>query len=649
MILGKLTGKSTTNEFKFIVEKETKKFEFVQVHHKAYGFVLCLVNELEADQNKTIAYCSVLGYKEKDRVKKLRIPFEPNSEVLRAENDFIKEVIKLDSEHKAVIGKLDGKDIPVSIDLNKVLSMHLAVLAKSGSGKSYSVGVLLEEMIERKIPLLVIDPHGEYSTLKYKNTDEKDLKKLALYDLESKSYEVEEYGDSTINKGVRPLKLNINMQKEEIINLLPGKLSSSQLASLYSAFKQDPNNLDSLLFCLDQEETNTKYSLMSMVEHLRDLNLFTSGSINYTDFIKPGKCSIINLRGVEPEVQEIIVYKFSKELFELRKKEKVPPFFLVVEEAHNYCPERSFGETKSSKIIRNIASEGRKFGLGLCIISQRPARVDKSVLSQCSSQIILKVTNPNDLKALSSSIEGMTNNLEKEIQNLLIGQAIITGVADMPLVVNIRPRRTLHGGTAKDISQEKEDFMNDLKDFEQKEYLPLIKPNMSLNDFKLMNDKDKQIQVKLIPAKVVSCQDKEKYNLLIEMVNGEIVTDVNEFETKKIPDLSKLTKSQLALIKHGFKQQKFKLNELDNNMQEIAKKELENLKKLGYFEQKDKEISLTNEYALSKLNNYKSHDSIVFEEVPYNIKLTSKHKLKLNKFTNVLSEEDCFIVKYEAL
>jgi len=67
---------------------------------------------------------------------------------------------------------------------------------------------------------------------------------------------------------------------------------------------------------------------------------------------------------------------------------------MVIEEAHNYCPERNFGEKKSSKILRTIASEGRKFGLGLCVVSQRPARLDKSVLSQCSTQIIMKQQIP---------------------------------------------------------------------------------------------------------------------------------------------------------------------------------------------------------------------------------------------------------------
>ena len=69
-------------------------------------------------------------------------------------------------------------------------------------------------------------------------------------------------------------------------------------------------------------------------------------------------------------MQEVIVYKIVNDLFIERKKNNIPPFFLVLEEAQNYCPERSFGEAKSSPIIRQVTAEGRKFGMGMCVISQ---------------------------------------------------------------------------------------------------------------------------------------------------------------------------------------------------------------------------------------------------------------------------------------
>ena len=136
MILGKIFNKITTNKFQFLVEKETKKFEFVQVLHKVYDYVLCQVVEIERT-DKDIAKCIVIGYKDdKDRIKPIRIPFDQNSEVLKAEDEFIKSVIELeDTEKGAFIGKLEGKNIDVHLDLKKLLTKHVAILAKSGAGK----------------------------------------------------------------------------------------------------------------------------------------------------------------------------------------------------------------------------------------------------------------------------------------------------------------------------------------------------------------------------------------------------------------------------------------------------------------------------------------------------------------------------------
>ena len=119
MILGKIFGKVTTTEFKFLVEHETRKFDYIQIYHPVYDYVLCQVLEIEKQEEMTTASCQVIGFKDKDgKVKKLRIPFEPGSEVLTAENEFIAKIIKLeDSTSGAYIGKLDGKDIKIFLDL----------------------------------------------------------------------------------------------------------------------------------------------------------------------------------------------------------------------------------------------------------------------------------------------------------------------------------------------------------------------------------------------------------------------------------------------------------------------------------------------------------------------------------------------------
>ncbi len=658
MILGKISGKSTTNDFTFIAETEPKKFEYVQVMHNAYGYVLAQVVEVFKELNSTTAYCQIIGFREDGIVKKLRIPLDIGSEVLEAQDDFIEEIIKIHGDEGAFLGELEGKDIKVSLDLNKVLSMHLAVLAKSGSGKSYAVGVLLEEMIKRNIPLLIIDPHGEYSSLRFKNDVEGELEKLAGLDLKPASFDILEFGDSEIVKGARPLRLPRTSDKQELVHLMPGKMSNTQLALLYSALKTArTSDFNSIMHALEMEESSAKWSIMSMIEHLKDMNIFSGTPVPYSEFLKPGKASIINLKGINPDVQEIIVYKLCKDLFELRKKNKVPPFFLIVEEAHNYCPERSFGETKASKIIRNIASEGRKFGLGLCAISQRPARVDKSVISQCSTQLILKVTNPNDLKALSASVEGLTSSAEKEIQNLPIGTALITGLTEVPLFVNVRPRLSLHGGKAHSILEPKqEDFMEKVSSFDEKKVLPLIKPNISHKDLMLMSQKPiGQIKNILVPCKKFSCQDKQgEYSLLVELVSGEVIVDKNDFLSKKIPDLKNLDSIEISILRFAFSNKKFREEDL---IQKLGlsfgiKEKLNNLLDRGFLSRRDGFFVLSDDFIFSKLSRFANHDEIKYEEIQFSEELSSSLDLdafleKLKRFTNIKDDADCFLVKYD--
>ena len=158
------------------------------------------------------------------------------------------------------------------------------------------------------------------------------------------------------------------------------------------------------------------------------------------------------MTGIIPELQAMIVSRLLTDIFEARKRRLISPGMVVVEEAHNYIPERGTGNAASTNIVRTIAAEGRKFGLGLMIISQRPARVDKNVISQCNTQIIMRVTNPNDLKALSKGLEGMTSDLEEEIKRLPAGVAmLVSNEIERPITVDVRPRKSRHGGISTEI------------------------------------------------------------------------------------------------------------------------------------------------------------------------------------------------------
>src|SRR3989339_604534 len=126
MILGKISGKVSTISFQFKVSSQkAKKLQFVQVNHPEYGFVLAQILELERSEEDMLAKCQIIGYKDVDgHIKNIRTPFHPGDEVLEAEDSFIQSVVQLKAEG-GFIGYLEGKKIPIHLDLQKILTKHL--------------------------------------------------------------------------------------------------------------------------------------------------------------------------------------------------------------------------------------------------------------------------------------------------------------------------------------------------------------------------------------------------------------------------------------------------------------------------------------------------------------------------------------------
>ena len=141
--------------------------------------------------------------------------------------------------------------------------------------------------------------------------------------------------------------------------------------------------------------------------------------------------------------KQILVSMIARRLFRLRKKEKIPPYMLLIEEAHNFASQRAESESVSRSIIETVAREGRKFGASLCLVSQRPVNLSTTALSQCNTHVILRVTNPNDLDHIQMSSEGIDSRTAKSITGLKVGEAIVVGAAvNYPVFVKVRDRKS---------------------------------------------------------------------------------------------------------------------------------------------------------------------------------------------------------------
>ncbi len=188
---------------------------------------------------------------------------------------------------------------------------------------------------------------------------------------------------------------------------------------------------------------NTKESLISWLVSLDDTGLFGREAFpDVKSIVRPGNLILVDLSDfVSLRKKQIIVSYLTSELLALRRQNRVPPFLLILEEAHQFCPEGRHELALPKSQIETIAREGRKFFALLCLVSQRPVRLSTTVLSQCSNQAIFRTTNPYDLDHIGRTSEGIDKSSLDAITTLEVGEALFVGeCVAVPTFVKIRRR-----------------------------------------------------------------------------------------------------------------------------------------------------------------------------------------------------------------
>jgi uncharacterized protein len=193
--------------------------------------------------------------------------------------------------------------------------------------------------------------------------------------------------------------------------------------------------------------------------------IFTNNEhIPLNELYKPGRCTVLQLSDIEQNEQQVIVASLLRRINKARMdvvRQAVSsgenyinyPVFTLLEESHRYAP--AGAAVVSTNILKQILSEGRKFGVGIGLITQRPGKLDQDVLSQCMTQIIMRIVNPIDQDTIAKTVEGAGRAMLAELPALTKGQAIISGVGvNTPVMCKIRKRLTKHGGETFDAPSE---------------------------------------------------------------------------------------------------------------------------------------------------------------------------------------------------
>ena len=370
------------------------------------------------------------------------------------------------------LGRLQFHDVELKLNMSRLLQKHLAIIATSGAGKSNLASVMFEELLFRskeqgQIGVVVLDTHGEYTCFGESVSKVNQNKHV---DFSSKTRVV----DASKIK-IACSKLTAFMLSSLISDISPTqkRAISSILSKLNAEMRSGAGPFDlsairSEIDSLDNEKTAS--SLQAILSDLEEMNLF--GKIDepsITDLVKPGQLVVIDLNNVisEKKKQFIVAY-ISNKLFHERRShsKKIPPFALFVEEAHNFIPEGTAAEHAVARLyLRTIAREGRKFGASLVVISQRPKRLDTTTLANCNTHVILRITNPYDLKHISESSEGLDSHSVNIISSLRVGEALIVGEAvSAPTFFKVRLRRSAPSRHETNLEDAAKAFYSDEKE-----------------------------------------------------------------------------------------------------------------------------------------------------------------------------------------
>jgi hypothetical protein len=370
---------------------------------------------------------------------------------------------------------------PCYAEMNELLGKHTALLGSTGAGKSGTVAVLLHAILDRGSDakhknwhpqIVVLDPHNEYGHAFPDHvrlcTDEDSLKlPYWLLNMEETVSlfvgKTEEAATSQTNiiknalltaRQDGAIKIGLSPDEISVDSPIPYVLGNSsghddfgkrddvldETGFIGAVNKQRPNNknrkdhevFNKVIRKVDSLCRDGRLGFM-MKDWAGDVDPLTIIVKQFLGDSNPIR--IVDLSGIPNEVagaasSAIARTLFSIKLWQTRSEREENPVLLVCEEAHRYVPNRGEAQYEAAQdAIRRLAKEGRKYGIGLMLVSQRPSEVEATVLSQCNSWIVLRITNDSDRSHVQGILPDSLAGLTKVLSGLRRREAIFVGQA----------------------------------------------------------------------------------------------------------------------------------------------------------------------------------------------------------------------------
>jgi DNA helicase HerA-like ATPase len=370
-------------------------------------------------------------------------------------------------------------EVPVSLSI-KGFRRHLAIIAQTGSGKTYLAGIIVEELLRKGGTTIMLDPHADYVFLSRKidgkrhelsdrmtvfrspastgRYTEAEVGKIEPYEICFSDLDVDEI---RLLSGISRHYTNIVSGLQKALDQLKTRKEVFQVEDLLEELENANKWKDQ---SVDPKVIDGARSAVKYLARLVKMRVFTDASTGIGQMLRPMHLSVVDLSGLDDEVSDYIAYRILSDAYEkVSSGEFDYPVFVFVEEAHRFIP--ATGSTHSSRMIKKIAAEGRKFGVFLVLITQRPSKVHSDALSQCNSQIIMRITNPKDQEAVAASSERLGETLLDDLPGLNTGEAVIVGeMTRAPIMARIKKRVTREGGSDVDIMGKMKDAVAKAKE-----------------------------------------------------------------------------------------------------------------------------------------------------------------------------------------
>lgn len=360
------------------------------------------------------------------------------------------------------------ENIKVHLDPTLLFARHMAILGQSGSGKSWTVASMLQR-VAKVMPqshIILLDLHGEYGWTGDDGVFHSAFPEDVVRHLDARELEIPywlltyaELADLFID----PTDENASIQTAYLRDVLHNlrRKSNAELGlkrisvdspvffplnELYAAFKKANEQqldfgktkgplfgmFDEFLVHFQSLYNDSRYEFLlkpkkrKNSENLEDL---------LRDFVGLGTpkrhITVIDLSPVPADVRPTVSAQIGRLAFEFNywnPRRREFPILLVCEEAHQYIPRESDVQHKGTRrAMERIAKEGRKYGVGLCVVSQRPGELSETVLSQCANYLCMKITNPDDQEYVRKLLPEGERDMADILSSLARGEALIMG------------------------------------------------------------------------------------------------------------------------------------------------------------------------------------------------------------------------------